>query len=255
MSDAYEVTEITSESKSDIIEQERYCCAIGAMQSVVAIHHAVPILHSGPGCGSMVAGFFERSTGYAGGDTAPCTNFSEAEVVFGGGERLRKIIQNTYKVLDTDLQVVLTGCTGGIVGDDVQGIVEEFQQEGRPIVWVDTPGFKCNNIQAHSLVVNAIVDQYVSRFEDEHPFRSARNTVNLIASVPYQDPFWKGNLREYKRLLEGVGLHANVLFGPDSDGVEEWQRIPESNFNVAVTPWFGLPIVENLESRDRKSVV
>lgn len=249
MSDAYEVTEITSESKSDIIEQERYCCAIGAMQSVVAIHHAVPILHSGPGCGSMVAGFFERSTGYAGGDTAPCTSFSEAEVVFGGGERLRKIIQNTYKVLDTDLQVVLTGCTGGIVGDDVQGIVEEFQQEGRPIVWVDTPGFKCNNIQAHSLVVNAIVDQYVSRFEDEHPFRSARNTVNLIASVPYQDPFWKGNLREYKRLLEGVGLHANVLFGPDSDGVEEWQRIPESNFNVAVTPWFGLPIVENLESR------
>lgn len=58
-----------------IIEQERYTCAIGALQTVVAIPKAVPILHSGPGCGEMIAGFFERSTGYAGGSTSPCTNF------------------------------------------------------------------------------------------------------------------------------------------------------------------------------------
>lgn len=241
--------------RSDIIEQERFTCALGGMQTVVAIHHAVPILHSGPGCGGMVSGFFERATGYAGGDTAPCTNFSEAEVVFGGGDQLRNVIRNTYKVLDTDLQVVLTGCTGGIVGDDVEGIVGEFQDEGKPVVWVDTPGFKCNNLQSHSLVVNAIVDQYVSRFEDEHPFRSTKNTVNLVASIPYQDPFWKGNLREYKRLLEGIGLHANILFGPDSDGVAEWRRIPEANFTVAVTPWFGLPIAENLLGRYGQPVV
>ena len=57
-----------------IIEQERYTCAIGAMQTVTAIRRAVPILHSGPGCGTMVSGFFERAKGYAGGNTAPCTN-------------------------------------------------------------------------------------------------------------------------------------------------------------------------------------
>jgi len=75
---------------SNVIEQGRYTCAIGAMQSVVAIKRAVPILHAGPGCGDMIAGFFERSTGYAGGSTSPCTNFSEKEVVFGGIERLRE---------------------------------------------------------------------------------------------------------------------------------------------------------------------
>ena len=46
-----------------IVEQERYTCAIGALQTVVAIPRAAPILHSGPGCGEMIAGFFERSTG------------------------------------------------------------------------------------------------------------------------------------------------------------------------------------------------
>ncbi len=178
-----------------LIEQERYTCAIGALQTVVAIPRAVPILHSGPGCGVMIKGFFERSAGYAGGETAPCTNFSEKEVVFGGTDRLRNIIKNTYKVLDTDLQVVVTGCTAGIVGDDVASVTDEFlYEEDRPIVHVETSGFKSNNYVSHSAVVNAIIDQYVSRFEEENPSRSEKNLVNVIASIPYQDQFWKGNL-------------------------------------------------------------
>jgi nitrogenase molybdenum-iron protein beta chain len=236
-------------SISGIIEQERYTCAIGAMQSVVAIPRAVPILHSGPGCGEMIAGFFERSTGYAGGYTAPCTNFSEREVVFGGINRLRDIIKNTFKVLDTDLQVILTGCTAGIVGDDVDSLAAEFTAEGKPVVSVETAGFKATNLEAHSDVVNTIIDQYVSLFEAENEPRSQKSTVNLFASIPYQDPFWKGNLAEYKRLLAGIGLKVNVLFGPESKGVREWQTIPAAGFNILVSPWYGKPIVDHLKSR------
>jgi len=234
---------------SGIIEQGRYTCAIGALQSVVAIPKAVPILHSGPGCGNMIQGFFERSTGYAGGSTSPCTNFSEREVVFGGIEKLRQIITNTYKILSTDLQVVVTGCTSGIVGDDIDILVGEFRDAGKPIVGVETAGFKCSNFEAHSLVVNAIIDQYVSLFEGKNPSRSEKKTVNLLASIPYQDPFWKGNLNEYKRLLEEIGLKVHVLFGPKSGGVTEWQQIPRANFNILVSPWYGKPIAEHLEER------
>lgn len=232
-----------------IIEQGRYTCAIGALQSVVAIPKAVPILHSGPGCGDMIQGFFERSTGYAGGSTSPCTNFSEKEVVFGGIDRLRQIIRNTYKVLDTELQVVLTGCTAGIVGDDVDSLVQEFADEGKPIVSVETAGFKATNFESHSLVVNAIIDQYVSLFEDANEPKADKNTVNLLASLPYQDPFWKGNLFEYKRLLAGLGLKANVLFGPESGGVKEWQCIPRASFNILVSPWYGKPIADHLKQK------
>ena len=234
---------------SGLIEQERYACAIGALQTVVAIPRATPILHSGPGCGTMIAGFFERSTGYAGGNTSPCTNFSETEVVFGGVNRLRSIIENTYKVLDTDLQVVVTGCTADIVGDDVASVTDEFLAEGKPIVHVETAGFKSNNYVSHSNVVNAIIDQYVDRFIDENPVRSEKKLVNLFASIPYQDPFWKGNLNEYKRLLEGLGLEVNVLFGPFSGGVSEWQTIPRANFNILVSPWYGEKITKHLEKK------
>jgi nitrogenase molybdenum-iron protein beta chain len=232
---------------STVIEQERYTCAIGAMQSVVAIPHALPILHSGPGCGTMVAGFFERSSGYAGGGTAPCTNFSESEVVFGGEEKLRSVIESSYKVLKSDLQVVLTGCTADLVGDDTARIVREFRESGRPIVFAETAGFKSSNYVSHSTVVNAIVDQFVG--DADPSLAKDEKLVNVFASIPYQDPFWKGNLSELKRLLEGIGLKANILFGLESGGVAEWKTIPRAGFNIIVSPWYGLPIVEHLKEK------
>ncbi|MDR3673329.1 MAG: nitrogenase component 1 [Holophaga sp.] len=231
-----------------IIEQERYTCAIGAMQTVTGIRRAVPILHSGPGCGMMVSGFFERAKGYAGGSTAPCTNSGENEVVFGGEEKLRRLIQGSCQVLQSDLQVVLTGCTAGIVGDDVGRVVKDFQEQGLPIVHVETTGFKSNNYVSHSQVVQAIVDQYVDRFDSGRHGTESR-MVNVFASLPYQDPFWKGNLSELKRLLEGIGLQPNILFGPESGGVAEWRRIPQAAFNILVSPWFGLEIVQHLEEK------
>ncbi|MDR2807857.1 MAG: hydrogenase [Spirochaetaceae bacterium] len=230
-----------------MIEQQRFMCSIGAMQTVVAIKRALPILHSGPGCGTMVAGFFERSTGYSGGNTAPCTNFSETDVVFGGEAKLEKIIRHSYKILNSDVQVVLTGCTSAIVGDDIARVTKLFAEEGKPIVFVDTPGFKGTNYEAHSTVVNAIIDQFVSRFNSDT--QKDPRLVNLFASIPYQDPFWKGNLEEYKRLIEGIGLKVNILFGPYAQGVEEWKTIPKANFNIVISPWFGLPVVQHLQEK------
>jgi nitrogenase molybdenum-iron protein beta chain len=200
----------------------------------------------------MTAGFFERSRGYSGGSTAPCTNFTESDVVFGGEKRLEELIRNSYKILKSDLQVVLPGCTSAIVGDDVKQIVKGFVAEGKPIVFADTPGFKYSNYEAHSEIVKAIVTQYVERFV---PFGQPKDKklINLFASIPYQDQFWKGNLEELKRIIEGIGLKVNILFGPLSKGVEEWKEIPRASFNVLISPWFGLSIVEYLEEKHGQS--
>ncbi|MDR2740719.1 MAG: hydrogenase, partial [Treponema sp.] len=222
------------------VEQQRYTCAMGAIQSVVAIKRAVPILHSGPGCGNMVSGFFERSRGYSGGSTAPCTNASETEVVFGGEKKLGDLIGNTFRILKGDLFVVFPGCTAAIVGDDIGQVIRPFVEEGRPLVFADAPGFKYSNYEAHSVAVNAIIDQYVDRHARKDAAKD-KGLVNVFASVPYQDPFWKGNLSELKRLIEGIGLKANILFGPESGGVEEWKTIPNAAFNVLVSAWAGSP--------------
>lgn len=231
---------------SNLIEQPRYSCALGVQQTVVAIRRSVPVLHSGPGCSVKIQALLGQGEGYAGGSTIPCTNSGEAEIVYGGEKRLRSVIDGALEVIDADLYVVLTGCTSDIVGDDVAQIVSDYQAEGHPIVYAETGGFKSSNYISHEVVVKAIIDQYVALHNPGGHVR--KGLVNVFATVPYQDPYWEGNLEEIKRLLNGLGLDVNILFGQRSGGVEEWKTIPDAELNIVVNAWVGVDIAEHLKS-------
>ena len=232
---------------SAVIEQPRYSCALGAQQSVVAIRRGAPIVHAGPGCSNKIHGLLGQGEGYAGGSTIPCTNFSETEVVYGGEQRLRSVIDGALKVIDADLYVVLTGCTSDIVGDDVGMVVSEFAGRGTPIVHVETGGFKSNNYVSHETVVNAIIDQYSDLYAGDGSV--VPRLVNVFASVPYQDPFWEGNLEELKRVLTGIGLTVNILFGQQSAGVAEWRAIPRAALNIVASAWVGVGVAKHLNEK------
>ncbi|MDF2927410.1 MAG: nitrogenase molybdenum-iron protein alpha and beta chain [Paenibacillaceae bacterium] len=232
---------------SKLIEQPRFSCALGAQQTVVAIPRAVPIVHAGPGCSGKVASLIGQGEGYGGGSTIPCTNAGESEIVFGGEGRLRSVIDGALQVIDADLFVVLTGCTSDIIGDDVGSVSSVYQEQDIPIVYVETGGFKSNNYVSHETVVKAIIRQYSDKFREGR--QTVPGLVNVFASIPYQDPYWNGNLGEIKRILEGIGLKVNILFGQDSEGLSEWRNIPNAQFNILVSSWAGLEVVEDLQQR------
>lgn len=231
------------------IETPRHFCTLGAQQTVLAIEKAVPILHAGPGCSgklwsglSFCNGF--QGSGRFGGSAVPCTNVSEQEAVFGGTGRLRELIQDTIKVIDAELFVVLTGCVPDLVGDDTAQIVKEFQNQGVPIVYAETGGFKGTTYQGHEWVTQAITEQFLKPTAHTEP-----GLVNIWSVVPNLDPFWSGNLQSLKELLNGIGLKANILFGPGQDGVDAWRRIPSAQFNLVISPWVGLKTAENLKDK------
>jgi nitrogenase molybdenum-iron protein beta chain len=74
-------------------------------------------------------------------------------------------------------------------------------------------------------------------------------TVNVWSLLPYQNTFWRGDLSEIKRILEGIGLRVNILFGPESRGAAEWKSIPEAQFNLVLSPWLGLATAQHLEKK------
>jgi len=219
---------------SNIIEQPRYSCALGAQQTVLTIPRAIPIVHSGPGCSSKIHGALATSAGYqgegyAGGSHVPCTNSAEKEVVFGGEKRLEETIEGSLKVLKGDLFVVLTGCTSEIVGDDSESVTTKYREEGYPIVIAETGGFKGSNYYGHELVLKAIINQLIG---DVKP-KVRQRVVNVFSVVPFQNPNWRGDLQEIKQLLNSIGLEVNILFGYESAGVSEWRDIPNAEFNLA----------------------
>lgn len=238
---------MTCDAACDLVDQPRLVCALGAMKSVQAIDRAVPVLHSGPGCGPKLSGGMSdlnggTSSGYISPQIFPCSNLGEKEVVFGGAEKLRQTIENALKVIDGDLFVALTGCTAELVGDDAGEVVRSFQDAGKPVILAETAGFKGSNLVGHELVLAALAEQY---YQAGPPIPGL---VNLWSTVPSHDPFWYGTLRSLEKLVASIGLTPNTIFGP-CRGVSALNRVSGAALNLVVSPWVGLENAQRLEQK------
>lgn len=239
-----------------ILDQPRYKCALAAMQTVQSITGAIPVLHSGPGCAAKLNDNNGTSGRYS-PNIFPCTSISEKEVVFGGSNKLKSTIENALKVIDADLFVVLSGCTGEIIGDDIEEVANNFADAKKPVIWAKTPGFKGNNYVGHDWILKSIFEQYLEReevqaeldeLEESSGTRTEKGLVNLFVAPPQQDPYWLGNLREIENLLTSIGLKPNTIFG-FGRGLDNLKKVPRAEFTILVSPWAGLESAKFLERR------
>jgi nitrogenase molybdenum-iron protein beta chain len=225
-------------SEKTFIERPRTFCALGgALQTIAALPNTVPILHSSMGCGAGIYYTQYGSTGYlgagyCGGMSVPSSNIGEMEIVFGGVDRLKEQIENTLKVMDGELYVVLTGCTADMIGDDIQSVVREFN-DSTSIIGVETGGFRGDGYKGYDLALQALFTDVVLHQTDKD-----QKKINLWGVVPGQDVFWRGNLTILKQLLEKLGLQINTFF-TNGTAVNDIQEAGRAGLNVVVSPKYG----------------
>jgi nitrogenase molybdenum-iron protein beta chain len=210
---------------------------------VQSIEGALPIIHAGPGCSDKLTTGYGTS-GHFAPRIFPCTNLSEKEIVFGGEGRLKELIENSLRVIDADLYVVLTGCSPEIIGDDAREAADRFRALGKPVIQASGAGFKGSNYLGYEWVLESIINQYLDGIEPE----TEKRLVNVFASLPQHDPYWHGNYDALEGLLAGIGLKANIIFGYGR-GVKNVKRIPHAEFNLVVSPWLGLETAKLLEEK------
>jgi nitrogenase molybdenum-iron protein beta chain len=61
----------------------------------------------------------------------------------------------------------------------------------------------------------------------------------VLGIVPIQDVFWKGNLREIKRMLERLGLKVNTFFG-EGETLENIRKAGSASLTIVVSGSFGV---------------
>ncbi len=236
---------------SKILEAPRYACSLGgALETVMAIHRAIPFVHSAPGCDynldlgyHCLAGY--QGTRYVGGSMIPCSRLIQKDVIFGAEEKLESLIRSGLDIMDGDLFVVLTGCAADLIGDDIGRVVKRFSNAAVPIFYTETGGYKGNAYRGHELVLKALIDQMA----EQTSATVQKGLVNVFGVMPTQDVFWRGDLREIHRLLEKLGLKANMLFDHPRFGLDAWKTIPSAELNVVLSPWVGVAVVEELQQR------
>ena len=225
-----------------LLDLPRYKCALAAMQSIQGMNRILPILHSGPGCASKLANEVGNS-GYLSPNIYPCTGINEKDVVFGGVKKLDTTIENSLKVIDADMYIVLTGCIPEIIGDDSGEVVDRYRNEGKPVIYAPTAGFKGNNYIGHEQIIDAIVNQYLEPSDEK-----IEGLVNIWADVPLQDLFWMGDIEQLEKLIRSLGLTPNSIFGYNS-GIDSINLVPKAQFNLLISPWVGLKSMENMKKK------
>jgi nitrogenase molybdenum-iron protein beta chain len=229
-------------------EQQRTACAIGGAYTALAIENVLPVLHAGPGCiqnaGAVIANLngAQRGVSYV-NSIIPSTNFCDKDVVFGAAGRLRKLVSKSLEYYKTDMLMLFDGCSSEIVGDDIEEVASDFADSPIPVLWAKLPGFKGNNLWGHAQVLNSIADQYLVKLP-----RGEKNPkqVNIFGIVPYYDTYWMGDVEELEKMLTGLGLEPNIIYGR-GHGIEEIKKIPQAAFNLVLAPWTDLEYARHLQ--------
>lgn len=222
---------------SEIMENPKGGCALAGINSVLgALDRVCPIFHSGPGCCMQSSASEQGQSGhksscFVSSVSIPSSNMLEKEVVFGGVNKLRTTIQGAVDIIDADAYFVLTGCTAGIIGDDIASVTNEFLEKGIPVYPIETPGFTGDSNLGYETVWNTFLDKVI---ESDVP--KDDKLVNIFGIIPYHDPFWSGTLEEIDRILSRLGLRVNTFF-TKGQGIEDVKKSSSAALNIIVNPW------------------
>lgn len=222
---------------SQVTENPKGGCVLAGINSVLgAIDRVCPIYHSGPGCCMQTTAADQGQSGhkssrFVSSVSLPSTNMLEKEVVFGGTEKLRTTVQGAIDIIDADAYFVLTGCTAGIIGDDIVSVTEEFQDKGYSVYPIEMPGFVGDSNLGYETVWTTMINQVI---EEDVP--KDDKLVNIFGIIPYHDPFWSGALEEIDRILSALGLKVNTFF-TKHQGIETIRKCSGAALNIIINPW------------------
>lgn len=126
-------------------------CAQGCAETITyLVKEAAVVVHAPIGCCNNASNYHVQSniiTRVRGIAPRPvrviCTNITEQETVYGGLEKLRAGIDEAYRRFKPAAIFVHSSCAAGIVGDDIESVADEKEEElGVAVVPVYCEGFK-----------------------------------------------------------------------------------------------------------------
>jgi nitrogenase molybdenum-iron protein alpha chain len=208
----------------------------------IIMRDAVAVSHAPLGCSSRAAEHnvafraVSRQRGYEVKNIRYInTNMSEKDTVYGGAEKLRRAIREADRRYQPKAIFVLSSCAAGIIGEDLESISGEMEEElGYPVIPIPCEGFKSTVwATGFDLSYHAILWKLVK------PPRQKQEDLINVFSFAQSDGFGP--------LLNPLGLKANYL--TDLATVESVSYMSEAAASVQMCTSLSMYIAHVLEER------
>lgn len=214
-------------------------CALGQLSAI----RDVAIIHHGPsGCSVASAGAYyldkvmAKKRGVTNNTVYVGTDMNEKDTIFGSAESLRKIILEVNKRYSPKAIFVTSSCATGIIGEDIDSIVDDVKEEiDVPVVAVHCEGFK-SRIWATGFDISdhAVLSSIVK------PPKEKRNTINF-------KNFYESARPEIIEIFKNFDLEPVFLYCNST--IEELEHISESLATTCICGTLGNYLGNGLEEK------
>ncbi|KNF08644.1 nitrogenase molybdenum-iron protein alpha subunit NifD [Gottschalkia purinilytica] len=227
------------------------------------IRDTVIIVHSPIGCGGgnnsvagVTTGFQKLRDKNAKGLIWINTNLDEADVITGGEKKLKEAVLYAEKEFRPETIVVVNSCVPALIGDDIDGILEEVQKQvAAKIVPVHCEGFKTKIMASaydsvyHGILRNLvykkekiekIVEDDLEEIKEKYKISRTVNLLNVSSMSKIDE-------HELVRLLENLGLKVRIL--PCYAHPEDFQDMLDAALNIGICATHDDYFVEHIKAK------
>lgn len=215
------------------------CQQINSMAALMSLEDAVFIAHSPQGCigcAIMAVDMYRVGQAHRGIKNIKnphiiVTNLDQKSVVFGGEKKLRDSVTKAVERYNPKLIFVFASCASGVIGDDIDAICGDLQDEypGQLIVPIHCEGFKSKICASGFDAAFIAINKYILK---KQKVEKEKGLVNLFAptTVSYADQ------KEMERMLSLIGAKVNYI--PFYSSLEKIQRIPAAEASTSICKVF-----------------
>ncbi len=232
----------TLKNRERCFSQSSTCLSGCALGQLSGIRDVAVINHAPAGCTATAPGsvVLNRQLAVKIGVTNDTvflgTDMNENDTVFGAAEALKDIIKKTYKNYHPKAIFVATSCVTGIIGEDVDSIVEELKEEiPVPIAAVHCEGFK-SRIWASGFDIadHAVLQTIVKPPGKKRPVINFKN-------------FYESERKQITELFKEFDVTPQFLY--QNATVEELEHISEALATVCICGTLGTYLGNALEEQ------
>jgi len=199
----------------------KMCMPLGGVMALKGIENSMVILHGSQGCSTYIrrhmATHFNEPIDIA------SSSLTEDGTIYGGAKNLKLGLNNIIKLYNPSIIGVLTTCLAETIGEDIGGIITEFQEENFAssdikIIPISTPAYSGTQSEGYYRTLRRLVE-----FLSKGDIKS--NKINIIAAN-----INPGDIRELKYILDAFKVEYTILPDVsdtlDSGYAKEYNKIP-----------------------------
>ncbi len=244
--------------------QGSICLLLPGIAILNSIPDNVVLLHGAIGCGACA---HSQNANVRSGGNAHfgkvkdivwlSTALNESDVIGGGETKLEKAIVEADNEYRPATITVVAGCVPGIIGDDIDGVIERTQSKvAAKLIPVHCEGFKTKIwATAYDAVYHGIgkklLDEpnyyYNSFIKDEFEQLKEKYVRSRTVNLFNVSSMGKVDEDELSRLLQALGLEVNIF--PVFSKQEEMYKVTQAALSISTCPTHDDYLLKHLKEK------